>query len=595
MEEKKIDNRKPLVIDDFMKKVTETESIEGFNHLAFIDWIEKKEHLSTDWIIIGKKFENKSVEDSFTISCLAKPANDITKSYLFGNDLWRIIHRLGQPQVYGSSSVDWVFDENSECNIGDITLKSFVFRKCDRKYNNYKFDVIQNFVMYYNAYWIEDKSEYQTINDNGNSVTIIKHIIISDNDETIYVNTEYLRDYLALTKSFLIRFHDLRRMFKNPMPFVESNDNSYFDDTCFYDIHIYNDSYIPDCLSYSRLNGKDIIKPFLKPILGALFDDLQDKYIDFIYRVDDKGNKIEHSCNEDLLSSYFKDTGNPHHLTPIFFKRMVLKKYYDEPIRFSVESNQVSCLSFWNITIDQNSEGLIQVWLGDLGRIPYHEQQHWKLFNVPPSGKITQHRFETDFEAKFSLPSIEEAPIVYLKNAYSVINSIFKKEYSEILFLDLDIRDKHCWNTLRLPLNEEWKEFDEQIQYLAKIFCDSINIKFLNKINNQEIAPEIKDKKNAMLNETLIKLGFSEEILANAIQPLYIIQDLRSSGSAHRKGQNFEKNLRKYELDKLSNEMKVKLIIINLYNGLQSIIDFLEIKFKSTEPDLPQTEIDTND
>lgn len=64
--------------------------------------------------------------------------------------------------------------------------------------------------------------------------------------------------------------------------------------------------------------------------------------------------------------------------------------------------------------IDITKEDLVQVWLGDLSKLPDKEQLHWRQYNVPPQGTISQYRFETDFEAKFSGPSIEEAPIKHL-------------------------------------------------------------------------------------------------------------------------------------------------------------------------------------
>lgn len=61
-------------------------------------------------------------------------------------------------------------------------------------------------------------------------------------------------------------------------------------------------------------------------------------------------------------------------------------KYYRKPSRYHVGKRYVSCLTKWGLEIDENSEGLVQAYLGDLGRIPYNEQLYWSIFNVAPQG-----------------------------------------------------------------------------------------------------------------------------------------------------------------------------------------------------------------
>src|SRR5690606_30591912 len=126
-----------------------------------------------------------------------------------------------------------------------------------------------------------------------------------------------------------------------------------------------NENFIKGFLSYSRLLGKDIIKPFDKPFARFTFDTPEKDYVSFIIGADKNGNNIECTCNEDYLSSYFTDTGAPNFLTPVYFNKAVLLKYYSEPKRFEVTSHHFSCLSLWGIDIDITKEGLVQVWLGD--------------------------------------------------------------------------------------------------------------------------------------------------------------------------------------------------------------------------------------
>ena len=422
---------------------------------------------------------------------------------------------------------------------------------------------------------LRTKKEFQTIEENGDLITVIKHIKKSQDDEVVFVNTKYLRNYLALTKSFLVRFHDHRRRFKNAMPF-KNKDASYTSDICSYRIDIYNERFIKGYLSYSRLLGKDIIKPFDKPTSRFTFDTPQKDYVEFIYGVNENGENIQYTCNEAYLSSYFTDTGAPNFLTAVYFNKSVLLKYYSEPRRFTVTSHHFSCLSLWGIDIDITKEGLVQVWLGDLGRLPHNEQLHWKQYNVQPRGTISKYRFEADFEAKFSAPTVEETPVAYLLSAYNELNSLTEKQFSGKVFLELEENDDHYLKIVRVPLTEEWKEFDEQIQALAKIFCDSINVKLLEtisgkKIDNKEIKGSI-----SLLYVSLEKLGLPAEKISLSIEAMQAIQTIRSTGAAHRKGEKFEQSLEKYELKNLTKEDKIKQLTIKLYYGLKSVIDYLQ-------------------
>lgn len=569
-----MDNRIPPVIKNFIKQES-PEDIDGFNHLAFLNLIQKKEHLATDWTIIAQNNKTKKGEDYYTISCFATPPNNDTKNTLFSQDTWEINNEFGIPYVNGNIDDEWEFQEYPSYEIKQSQLKPLVIYRSFHTYIPGRFEVIQHILLYYGAFWVEDKREYQIIEENGEIHTLIKHIKNSDKDEVVVINTKYLRNYLALTNSFLVRFHDHRRQFPKAMPF-KGKDASYKDELCSYRIEVYNENFIEGYLSYSRLLGKDIIKPFDKPISRFTFELDEKDYVSFIYEVNQNGENIEYSCNEHILSSYFTDTGAPNFLTPIYFSKAVLLKYYSEPKRFSVSSRYFSCLSLWGIDIDITNEGLVQVWLGDLGRLPHNEQLHWKQYNVPPRGTISKYRFETDFEAKFSYPTVEETPISYLKIAYNEINALSEKIFGSSFFLELTENDNHYLKTVRVPLTEEWKEFDEQIQSLAKIFCDSINVKLLETISDKKIDNKVIKGSISLFYVTLEKLGLNTDNINLTIEALQAIQTIRSTGAAHRKGEKFEQSLEKYKLDNFTNENKIRQLTIRLYSGLQSIIDHLQ-------------------
>ena len=112
--------------------------------------------------------------------------------------------------------------------------------------------------------------------------------------------------------------------------------------------------------------------------------------IDFIVGLDENGNSIKYSCNPDGLANNFgKNPDSPNYLTPIFFRREVLTKYYAHSERYSVEDGYLRCQGIWGLQLDNNHNDYIIVFLGDLGRdLPSEEQMYWRSQNIPPEGKI---------------------------------------------------------------------------------------------------------------------------------------------------------------------------------------------------------------
>jgi hypothetical protein len=46
------------------------------------------------------------------------------------------------------------------------------------------------------------------------------------------------------------------------------------------------------------------------------------------------------------------------------------------------------------MSLDNHLDDYVVAWLGDLGRdLPYQEQLHWRSFNVPPAGGMSQTFF----------------------------------------------------------------------------------------------------------------------------------------------------------------------------------------------------------
>ena len=77
-----------------------------------------------------------------------------------------------------------------------------------------------------------------------------------------------------------------------------------------------------------------------------------------------------------VLADYFgKNKGAPHYLTPVYFDKAVLQKYFGSSSEYEVQDSAIHKHGYWRLRFDNNSPGHVCVFLGDLGRdIPHSEQ-----------------------------------------------------------------------------------------------------------------------------------------------------------------------------------------------------------------------------
>lgn len=550
------------------------------NFLSFVDWLSSEEHLKQDWIVIARSIKNKSENAEsgfFTFSVIAKlgPKGKNIEKVLNSYE-WDIHHTdIGHPRFYkhgGSNKI--LYDSREKIIINMIEFHPIVFYSNYHGYVESGFEICQSILMFFNAFFVPELQEYQRIDDDGQIHTIAK-IINEENRQEILIDSRHLRDFLAANKSFLVRFHDHHR-------YSTENISSILSGSKFKEVILKQNDYhyclwlridIPfrNLISASRLLGKDIIRPFKKVLdehTRWAKKNRKEKFVKFITGVDNKGKNIEVTCDEEKLSNYFADRGTPHFLTPVYFERKVLQKYYQEPKRYNVSNHGVKCLDLWGIPIDVTDENLVQVWLGDLGRIPYSEQLYWKNFNVAPRGTITKHRWKTDFLAEFAEP--ENDPIYYFHKAFDNIQQISKEKLKDALFLPLNKSEKYLYNNIRIPLTDEWKEFNEIILDLSKIIVDSINVPLLESLTERKI-----DKKEINGSIDLLKVflerNISKENVTIFLDPFRKMQNFRSCSGAHRKGEKFEKLLKRFNCFNKRPQEIVKDVIVDITRTLDAI------------------------
>lgn len=258
----------------------------------------------------------------------------------------------------------------------------------------------------------------------------------------------------------------------------------------------------------------------------------EERFIEFLIGINSDCKEIQYTCKESELSNYFgANPGAPHYLTPVFFKKIVLNKYYAEPNKYTVTDGNLFCGGLWGLPIDNNHPDYIVVFLGDLGRLTYLEQMHWRAHNVAVQENISRTSFERNIKGVFFDP--ESVDLIF-KQKIRFFKKKWIQKFQWSLFREMSPDDLHHFTTLRIPITNEQSEFDQQVLSLVKVLIDSLN--------EAELAKKITPKKGDRgINKLKAFFELNGTDFSEEIQFLRNLQELRSAGAAHLKGSNYEK------------------------------------------------------
>jgi hypothetical protein len=115
--------------------------------------------------------------------------------------------------------------------------------------------------------------------------------------------------------------------------------------------------------------------------------------------------------------------------------------------------------------------------------------------------------------------------------------------------------DTNLLQQLRIPLSESNTEFEDSVGILAKLLTDGLNDKEIQS----RLPSRVKDEKSiAKLQRWMRQEGY--EHVDRDIKLLRDIQTLRSRGTAHRKGSDYEQTLEKILGDQRGREAIITLL-----------------------------------
>lgn len=442
-----------------------------------------------------------------------------------------------------------------------------------RDYNGFReqeIEIAEEFRFFHNLYYDKKKNEYLKFDESGEAETVIKF-----NNQAVLIRLKEIRQFLALKECHLALFFEYNKHYYqqdiSTIP-EEKRLEQYNDDDTIYHL-IFSKAFTGCNYKMSgRIIGKKLISPYLKSKSGIWPYDVEEKmktYEDFIIGETPDGELISFTCNPNKLANDFgANPDAPHYLTPIYFKREVLKKYYDHHDRFSVTDSYISCNSVWGINIDNHHTDYVSAYLGDLSCLPIKEQKYWKTYNVPPQGKLSTTKLIRDF---FATPCDPEGVDLKFKLRYEQLNKKWNDQYGWYLFRELAPEDEHFYKNLRVPFNNTQAEFDSQILHLTKILIDALN--------EQEIIKNSSINKDTKGGITKFELFLKEKEFIDfqdGIKILREIQDVRSSGTAHLKGKSYSKIAKKLDVE----NKELQEIFVNL---LEQATWFLEKLMENIE------------
>jgi len=142
------------------------------------------------------------------------------------------------------------------------------------------------------------------------------------------------------------------------------------------------------------------------------------------------------------------------------------------------------------------------------------------------------------------------------------------------LLLPLTEEDTHFYKAIRVPATDEQKDFDELVLAMTKILVDSLNEKELNKLIPESDRADIKG------SISRLERACSTAKVANAnghIEYLRKLQNLRSAGTAHRKGSNYDKIAQEFQVDSQSLRQVFEGTLVK---GIR-LLEFLEATVRS--------------
>lgn len=246
-------------------------------------------------------------------------------------------------------------------------------------------ELLEEFRLFHELYHDRHNNRYIRILANGDD-----EVVAEVHEHSVRIRTRAIRQFLAAKRMRLLVFFDIVVEADMNLQDIEPEARAvtHVSESAHYRFNIADDLSRLSEKPFSRLVGKTVVAPLPIDQCGIWpYDKREREYADFIVGVDEHGTPVYHTCNPDKLANYFgKNQNAPHFLTPVVFRREVLKKYYEHPEKYEVEDGYLRCGGLWGLPLDNDAGDRVTVFLGDLGErlehsasVSLHPRSGWSV------------------------------------------------------------------------------------------------------------------------------------------------------------------------------------------------------------------------
>ncbi|MDP2174159.1 MAG: hypothetical protein Q8J62_10340 [Candidatus Cloacimonadaceae bacterium] len=544
------------------------------NDLSFSDWLEhiKDKLFCNQWIILHKRVHSQECLEKLSIySGLIKKenVNEALKSSNWDRTPYDGVYGIIESHENGKKSISYM-------TYHDDIVEPLVYIRDFHSYRPSEKCILEEVVLFFDLFEKTERGErhYIFVDENGNEISAI---VIDINE--IRIQRKFLLEYMYIKQmEFVLYFEiwrnsefDLKRLGLEEKAQQVKTENARFD--------IYIDEanqYVQKGKSQGQILGKYVYKlPRGYKSWHWDADSSHKAYEKFIIDEDNLSIPIEYSSNPSYLSNYFgKNKGNPHYLTPVYFKLDVMQKYYNNPSKYQVHDSMIEMISRWSLRIDNNHPEAIIVFLGDLGGLPIQEQKYWRSFNIQPLNGISRVAFRRGFLAEFTDP--EAIDLVFRRD----INMFYDTWYSYhnwYLFKPLSKEDAYRLESLHIPHNNSEIDFKNQVEAICVLLIESINVKILRSIVGDS---EENEKSISVLNRYLSKEGYNASDLIEFLRNLNTLRNLklhRQKAESNTKLQSDQKRTSEYfKIDKTTSSDIISFILKKGSKLLYQLLNHIE-------------------
>lgn len=221
----------------------------------------------------------------------------------------------------------------------------------------------------------------------------------------------------------------------------------------------------------------------------------------------------------------------PHTLSPAFFHPDVLSKYKNDPDKYTIQEYSRSIICRGGLTLrsyDVNEAGQISAYICDLQRMPYKEQQHWKIHNEEPKTGISPRAVTSDFEGKFSDITTPLEDLLRIMRRWININVEWWQP-----------REKELIDNIHLPNNRQ--EWARSLSNLDKLVIEGLKSDaFYTILVNENKAKKV-NKKHSLRLAKLVLIHYRLLDDGQELKGLEMVRLIRNKCVAHPRGSTARK------------------------------------------------------